>query len=141
MKKRMTTMTLSPPTRRSWILLIGDWLALGLFVLLGQLDHEVLQLPRLLQTVAVFVAPWTVVALLLGAVRVEPQHSAQAFLSRTLVAWLVAAPIALLLRALLLGQATIIVAFMLVTMGLGGLFLLAWRSAYVWIDRRRRARP
>ena len=50
---------------------------------------------------------------------------------------LAVAPLALLLRAFLHGQATIIVTFMLVTMGLGGGFLLAWRLIYFLLRRRK----
>ena len=41
-----------------------------------------------------------------------------------LAAWLIAAPLGLLLRALLLGAATLIVPFVLVTLSLGGALLL-----------------
>lgn len=118
------------------ILLAGDWLAIGLFVLLGQMDHGILSaagLPRLLQTTAVLAGPWTVVAALLGAYRVGPEvGNGWRFLGRSLTAWLVAAPLALLLRAWLQGQASIIVAFFVVTLGLGGVFLLVWRGVFWW---------
>lgn len=117
-------------------LLIGDWLALGLFVFLGQVDHGMISdnpLPRLLKTSAEFVLPWTVVALLWGAYRVTPNMTFRTFYGRSLTAWLIAAPLALLLRAYLHGQATIIVIFMVVTMGLGGGFLLIWRGLYFLI--------
>src|SRR5690554_4740803 len=118
------------------ILLDGDWLAIGLFVLLGQMDHGMFSaaaLPRLLQTTVVLAAPWTVVAALMGAHRVEPDaRNKWRFLRRSLTAWLVAAPLALLLRAWLQGQASIIVAFFVVTLGLGGVFLLVWRGVFWW---------
>ena len=59
----------------------------------------------------------------------------RAFFGRSLTAWLIAAPLALLLRAYLHGQATIIVIFMAITMGLGGAFLLIWRGLYFLIWR------
>lgn len=122
--------------RNSLILLVGDWLALGLFVVLGQMDHELLSVPRLARQTALLAVPWTVVVLALGAWRIRAGESLIAFLGRSLLAWLVAAPLALLARALLQGQATIIVAFMMVTMGLGGIFLLLWRAAYFLLSRR-----
>ena len=114
-------------------LLIGDWLALGLFVFLGQLDHEMIganPLPRLLRTTAEIGLPWTAVALLWGAYKLPPDMTARTFFGRSLTAWLVAVPLALLLRAYLHGQGAIIVIFMVVTMGLGGAFLLIWRGLY-----------
>ena len=101
---------------RSTILLLGDWLALALFVFLGQIDHEVLQAPRLLGQTALLGAMWSVVALATGVHRVPREAGLRHFLARSLLAWLAAAPLALLARALLQGQATIIVAFMMVTM-------------------------
>lgn len=117
-------------------LLIGDWLALGLFVFLGQLDHGIVSanpLPRLLITSSEIGLPWTAVVLLWGAYKLPPDMTARTFFGRSLTAWLVAAPLALLLRAYLHGQAAIIVIFVVVTMGLGGAFLLIWRGLYFLI--------
>ena len=123
-------------------MLIGDWVALGLFVFLGLVDHAMIEaggLTRLFTTTAVLALPWTAIGFILGAYSPAADTSGRTFLSRSLVAWLVAAPLALILRAFLQGQATIILAFMLVTMGLGGAFLLAWRLIYLLL--RRRVRP
>jgi hypothetical protein len=49
----------------------------------------------------------------------------------------VAAPLALIVRALVLRAATIVLIFMLVTLGLGGVSLLLWRAAAVWVMKRR----
>ncbi len=122
--------------RPSLPLLLGDAVALTLFVFLGQIDHDLLALPRLALQSAFLVIPWLLVALALRAAAPAPGDTWRTFLGRSLLAWLVAAPLALLLRALVQGQATIIVAFMLVTLSLGGLFLLTWRTFYLTIHRR-----
>lgn len=123
--------------QRNWLLLAGDLLALFLFVFIGQLDHETVDqgnpilgaLPQALS----FMLPWAIAAMLLGA---YPSAShAQAWNWRTLLgrglnAWLVAAPLGMVLRALLLGRATIPVPFFLVTVGVGGAFLLGWRLIF-----------
>ena len=73
-------------------LLLGDWLALALFVFLGLVDHALLSMYG-----------WS----------------------------------RLLVRAWLHGQATIVVIFFVVMLGLGGLFLLGWRVAFtLWLSRR-----
>lgn len=123
--------------RQTIVLLVGDWLALGLFVFLGQVDHDLLGLPRLLAQTAMLALPWTVIALLLNAYWLTDTMTLRAFLSRCLVAWLVAAPLALLLRALIQGQSVIAVPFMIITVGLGGLFLLGWHTAFYLIRARR----
>lgn len=122
------------------VLLLGDWLALALFVFLGQVDHDVVDVGRWLMQTAVFAAPWTVVALILDVYHLPDGGALRAFLGRSLLAWLVAAPPGLILRAVVQGQTTIVVAFMLVTMGVGGLFLLGWRLLYFLVQARR-ARP
>ncbi len=120
------------------LLVLGDWVALGLFVFIGQLNHELIgesPLQRFLTTFAFLALPWTAVAFILGAYRLN--EDGRTFIGRSLTAWLVGAPIALLIRALSNGQATIIVSFMVVTMILGGTFLLVWRGLYWWINRKR----
>ena len=119
-------------------LLLGDWLALALFVFLGQVDHDLLGTygwSRLLTSTLEVALPWTIVAALLGAYRLPPAVSKGHFLGRSLNAWFVAAPLALLLRAWIHGQATIVVIFFVVMLGLGGIFLLGWRLVFIWIYR------
>lgn len=126
------------------VLIFGDWLALGLFVFLGQMEHELVggdYLSRFLGGSAVIAMPWTAVALLLGAYRMKAGMSGGSFLGRSLNAWLIAAPFALILHAYLNGQATIIVIFMVITIGLGGIFLLAWRGLYFVLWRRLGKKP
>ena len=127
--------------QKTLLMIAGDWLALGLFVFLGQVDHDVLNLPRLLLQSAILALPWTAIALLLNAYWLSESTALRAFLGRSLLAWLVAAPLGLMLRALILGLAAIPVAFMVVTMGLGGLFLLGWRAVFFLLRARRESAP
>jgi hypothetical protein len=126
-----------------FLLILGDWLVLLLFVFIGQRDHQITgpgALPSLLLTTFAIALPWTLAAAVLGAYRFEDGLTIQRWLGRVLNAWLVAAPLGLVLRALLRGQNTIAVPFMLVMLGLGGLFMLAWRAAvFYFVQRRKRA--
>jgi hypothetical protein len=122
------------------ILMIGDWLALLLFVFIGQRDHQITgpgALPSLLLTTFAIALPWTLAAAVLGAYRFDDGLTLQRWLGRAMNAWLVAAPLGLVLRALLRGQSAIAVPFMLVMLGLGGLFMLAWRAGVFYVIRRR----
>jgi hypothetical protein len=124
------------------ILILGDWLTLASFVFIGQLDHGMVgadPLPRLLRTTAELALPWTAVALVWGAYRITAETGGRAFLARSLTAWLIGAPLALLLRAYQHGQATIIVIFMAITMSLGGTFLLGWRTLFFLTWKRFRS--
>jgi len=122
-----------PAARRAgfpWWLPIGDWLVLLAFVFIGQRDHNMTgaaALPSLFKTTLAVALPWTVAAWLLGAYRLEAAAGWRSWLGRVVNAWLVAAPLGLVLRALLRGQGAIPLPFILVMIGLGGLFMLAWR--------------
>lgn len=129
------------------ILLAGDLVALLLFILLGQADHGTLNpsnpLSGAFSNVIAFVVPWLIAALVLGAYRgSSPSPELGKFLGTALLAWLVAAPWGMELRAILLDRGSIPVPFFLVTIGVGGAFLLLWRLIF-WLVflRRRRAPP
>ncbi|MBK7218641.1 MAG: DUF3054 domain-containing protein [Candidatus Promineofilum sp.] len=126
--------------RQPWWLLAGDWLVLLLFVLIGQRDHAISgpgALPSLLNTAFSLGLPWTAAAFVLGAYRLRPDPGWRQWLGRALNAWLVAAPLGLLLRALLRNQDAIPVTFILVAMSVGGLMIVGWRAlAYWWVSRR-----
>ena len=126
--------------RPPWWLLAGDWLVLLLFVFIGQRDHAISgpgALPSLLNTAFSLAVPWTVAALLLGAYRLWPLPGWRVWLGRALNAWLVAAPLGLLLRALLRNQDAIPVIFILVATGIGGLMIVGWRALAYWLAARR----
>jgi hypothetical protein len=126
--------------RPPWWLFVGDWLVLLLFVFIGQRDHAISgpgALPSLLNTALSLAVPWTVAAFVLGAYRLRPLPGWRVWLGRALNAWLVAAPLGLLLRALLRNQDAIPVIFILVATGIGGLMIIGWRALAYWLAARR----
>jgi hypothetical protein len=136
------------------LLVLGDLLALFLFVLVGQMDHELLPeanpLWYTLTRALPFIAVWLAGGWLVGAFRLPAPGSRPSLLwtlgGRALHGWLLAAPLGLLLRALLLERATIPTLFFAATLGFGALFLLAWRLLFglLWAGRpsvRRRDAP
>jgi hypothetical protein len=131
-------------SRFAWLLLLGDTAALLVFVLLGMRSHETLAqsnaLFRLAATAGPLVLAWLPAAAGLRAWRFALPLRWTAVWGRTLLAWLAAAPLGLLLRALLLGNSTLAVAFALVTLGLGGALLLGWRSLALWLAYGRSPR-
>ncbi len=132
-------MTLSMNKSITLWLLVGDWLVLLLFVFIGQRDHAMNlagSLPSLVTTTLAVALPWTAAAAALGALRHPASGSWRMWFGRVAAAWLIAAPLGLILRALYRGQGAIPVPFMLVMIGLGGLFMLGWRGvAYWWAGR------
>ncbi|MBK8986700.1 MAG: DUF3054 domain-containing protein [Chloroflexi bacterium] len=120
------------------VLLLGDLIAILLFVFTGQRDHNTVDAARpllgLLRTAFPFLLAWVTVAWVVKAIPLDAQGMRlPTLLARTVNAWFIAAPLALLLRAFMLGR-DIPPAFMLVTLTLGSLFVLAWRLAFglIW---------
>jgi hypothetical protein len=116
-------------------LLIGDIIMLVLFVLIGQLDHQV-QDPqpvlRLIATAVVFAVPYLICASLLGAYQ---SAKTPLLFARAANAWLVAAPLGALLRSFMNGSGVILAPFLAVALAMGLLFLFVWRAIYVFVLR------
>jgi hypothetical protein len=131
------------------ILLVGDLIAVVVFVVVGQRDHNLVNEANpalgVLLTTGEFALPWAVAGWLLGAfprgdwetIKVAPT------LARSLNTWLVSAPIGVLVRSYVLGRVVIPTVFLVATLGFGGLFVLGWRVVFalVWwrLDRNPRA--
>jgi Protein of unknown function (DUF3054) len=117
-----------------WILLAGDLLVLAAFVVAGQREHEMANPNNpflgVLLTTGEFAAAWLVAASWFGALLQDDPPSLRSFMSRSLSAWLMAAPLGVLVRALVLGRADIPTAFLIVVLGLCGALLLGWRLLF-----------
>ena len=118
-------------------LLLGDAAVLTAFVLAGLRTHEVTQpLIRFVVNAGPILLMWLVVGLSLRVFSLPQPITLRVAWARTLNTWLIAAPLALVVRALMLKAATIVVIFLLVTLGLGGGVMLLWRALFVWAARR-----
>lgn len=129
------------PNASRAILAIGDVLALLLFIYIGQRDHNTLDAASpvrgLLLPALIFAVPWLIAGWLLAAFPRSSEVSWRTVLGRGLVTWLVAAPLALLLRAYLLDRAMISRAFIAATYGFGGALILGWRLVFALAWGRR----
>jgi hypothetical protein len=116
---------------------VGDGLAFLLFAGLGRDQHgESGSALSVLVTAAPFLAAWFAVSPRLGVFRAAWRRQGFLALRRVAAAWLVAWPIALILRAVLQGRG-IPLSFDLVALLANGLFLLVWRGIYLgWAGRR-----
>ncbi len=127
---------------RSLVLLLGDLVTLVVFALIGRRTHDeavgLAAVGEVLTTAAPFVLAWAPVAVLLGAVRASNTASVAPMVMRTLLAWVCALPVAILIRALILGRPSPLV-FYAVAAGTGLLMLLCWRLVFVLAQRRRAA--
>lgn len=136
-----TTSAPARPSRGVFALALGDAAALLLFLMLGEIQHAMLGSPDLIANVLkqllAFGAAWFAAAWALGAFRLGQPPDWKAFLGRSVLAWLFAAPAGIVLRAVVLGQAAIVMPFVAAAMGFGGLILLAWRAIYAAVVARR----
>ncbi|MCB9420092.1 MAG: DUF3054 family protein [Ardenticatenaceae bacterium] len=121
-------------------MIIGDLLALILFVLVGQADHGTVNQGNpfggILQASWEFALLWLLAGWLLDAFPRFEDWAARILLIRALVTWLVAAPLSLLLRSLVLARLNIPTLFLAATLGFGILFLWAWRLLLILLWRR-----
>ncbi len=127
------------------VLLVGDLVALALFILVGEMQHELLNVYEpitriLVQTAALGVA-WLPLAWWLGAYSpssVVDWKSAGIFLLRSLAVWIYAAPAGLIIRAWMYGAPTVLILFADAALAFGGLFILVWRAIFVvgWLRRK-----
>ncbi len=117
----------------------GDLAIFVMFALVGRETHASSD-PNLvvnaLPTLLPFGLIWLLVSIPMGVYRPNVYRFVPLTIIRTLAAWIVAGPIALYARALLLGRTAIPVPFILVTMGLNGVMLLAWHIFLAWWLRR-----
>ncbi len=126
---------------RTLILAAGDLIALLIFVVIGQADHSTLNqsnpilgaLPNLLA----LATPWLIIAFLLQAYPRKAMRLPQ-FMGRSALAWLIAAPLGLLLRAVLQNRGGIPTPFLIVTLLVGGLMLLGWRLIFWLVVMRKK---
>jgi hypothetical protein len=120
--------------RSAAILLAGDFAAALVFVYAGQRQHDLIDpaspLWGVLRTTAYFVVPWLCTVVALRAWPLDGEPGAWPLITRSLNAWLVAAPLGVLLRGSLLGRAVVPSVFFLATYVFGGLFLVGWRVAF-----------
>lgn len=140
MKKETNQGQPSTPVRRGYgrriLLIAGDLGVLLLFVYIGQVDHGVVNsvhpLLGLLASSWEFALVWLIAGRLLGAFPGANSKPSRAFLTTSLLAWFVTAPLAVLLRALVLSRPAIPTLFLAVTLVYGGFFLIGWRLLFYW---------
>jgi hypothetical protein len=129
--------------RPQLILIIGDSLIFVFFALQGRETHApgdtnpiVNALPTLLPFLIVWLAIATASHVYQSGVMTNPRSA----VPRTLLAWLIAAPLAIVIRAVLLSRTAIPWQFVAVTMGLVGFLLLLWHGGVAWVLTQRQAR-
>jgi len=113
----------------------GDLAIFVMFALVGRETHagsDPNLIVNALPTLLPFVLIWVLVSVPMGVHRPNVYRFVPLTIIRTLAAWIVAGPIALYARALLLARTAIPLPFVIVTMGLNGVLLLVWHGVFAW---------
>lgn len=117
-------------------LLAGDALVFIVFALLGAGSHEGLGVPGIVwRTSMPFMAAWFGLGLLLGAFREEALRPFAFVWLKTLLLWLPAGAVGLLLRSYLLDR-DLVFSFAVVSVAVTGALLALWRTGFVLLLRR-----
>jgi hypothetical protein len=123
-------------------LVLGDVVIFMFFAFTGRETHapgDANLIVNALPTLFTFLIVWFAIAALDGVYRSAVMTNPRSTMFHTLIAWIIAAPIAIVTRAILLQRTAIPWQFVAVTMGLVGSLLLAWHGGAAWYLARRRA--
>ena len=118
--------------RSQWILIGGDVFVITLFVILGLNSHGGISLEGWTRNAAPLTASWLVIGLALGAYHTEIATNLTAILPRVAIAWPIAAITGLVARYLVVDHG-LEFSFIIVTVLINLVMLLAWRSAYTFV--------
>ena len=134
------------PYKRAVILLvIGDLLCFLIFVALALSSHKEASgfaaIPQIIIVALPFVAGWFLVSPFVGAFRHKILAQPRSMVIRTAVAWLLAWPVAMLLRGIFVDHAVPPLSFAIIVLLFNLLLLLVWRWPFALNNslRKRRA--
>jgi hypothetical protein len=113
-------------SRGSGILFAGDLLAIGVFVVAGELQHGRPPAAGVV-TFLEFAAGWLIAAVVVGAYGPTPLSSPGRTTLVAATGWLLGASVGQLIRALVEPGFRVSPTFYLVTLGVGGVLLVGWR--------------
>lgn len=119
------------------LLAIGDALVFVIFAVIGMRSHKVvLTVPSVLLTAAPFAIGWFLVSPFVGAFRRRITSRPGKMSLRTVLAWLIAWPVGLLLRGIINHEIPP-VSFAIVTLITNTIFLQLWRVPFAWLTGRK----
>ena len=134
-----------PYKRAVIILVIGDVLCFLIFAALGRSSHGEASgfaaIPQIIIKALPFIAGWFLVSPFVGAFRQKILAQPRSMVIRTALAWLLAWPVAMLLRGIFVDHGVPPFSFALIVLLFNLLLLLIWRWPFALNNslRKRRA--
>jgi DUF3054 family protein len=131
-----------PYTQAIIMLVIGDLLCFLIFAALGRNSHEEASgfaaIPQIIITALPFAAGWFLVSPLVGAFQHKIMAQPRAMVMRTALAWLLAWPVAMLLRGIFVDHGIPPLSFAIVVLLFNMVFLLVWRWPFALNNSMRK---
>jgi cation transport ATPase len=124
------------------ILVIGDLLCFLIFAALGRDTHGETSgfaaIPQIIKTALPFAAGWFLVSPFVGAFRHKILAQPRAMVIRTVLAWLLSWPIAMILRGIFVDHGIPPFSFAFVVLLFNTVLLLVWRWPFALNNRMRK---
>jgi hypothetical protein len=133
---------MTPHRKSILVVVLGDVACLLFFTIGGVITHEpdsADPIGTVIRTLAPFAIGWFATANAIGVYRSDVIGSPRRALGQTLIATLIATPLAVLLRAVLIGRTAIPASFLAFTLALNTTLFVMWHGGYAgWRARRSR---
>lgn len=124
------------------MLVIGDMMCFLIFAALGRNTHGETSgfaaIPQIIVTALPFAASWFLVSPFVGAFRHKIMTQPRAMAIRTALAWLLAWPVAMILRGFFVDHGIPPLSFAVVVLLFNMLLLLVWRWPFALNNRMRK---
>ncbi|SEO10243.1 Protein of unknown function [Halorientalis persicus] len=128
------------PSTATGLFLVGDLLAIAVFVVMGEISHDYPLLSmRVLGTYAQFLLGWLVVAIPAGVYAADYRRDLTRSTVLVLGAWLGADVVAQGLRSTAVFPGNAALTFGIVAFLVGGVLLVAWRLTFAVVTSRRQS--
>jgi hypothetical protein len=125
-------------------LFVGDLLAMGTFIVVGEISHGIDPVANpvyVAGTFAPFLIGWLLFAIPTGVYSASGRADIKRAVAGTVLAWTGAVIVAQALRATALFHGNAALTFAAVSLVVGGTFVLGWRAIAVFLTGQRRAVP
>jgi hypothetical protein len=128
------------PSATTALFLVGDLLAIAVFVVMGEISHEYSLLSlRVLGTYAQFLLGWLIVAIPVGVYATDYRRDLTRSMALVLGAWLGADVVAQGLRSTSIFPGNAALTFAIVAFLVGGVLLVTWRLTLALVTSRRQS--
>ena len=141
-EKKVRTPKEIPYKQAVIMLVIGDLLCFLIFVAFGRNSHGEASgfaaIPQIIITALPFAAGWFLVSPFVGAFRHKILAQPRSMVKRTAVAWLIAWPVAMLLRGIFVDHSVPPLSFAIIVLLFNMLLLLIWRWPFALNNSMRK---